>query len=487
MPRFRRPSGEVILVGQPELNPQLIAGLEQVPESTPLGFPQTLTPATEPITSQTLTGTSLNFETPRQTTPFNVADLEYTLTQPQQEAQTLSERARELQSQLIGESAFRKEQEELAGVSGLRQTQRDLEAQLRGLIAESRAIPLQIQQEFVSRGATRAGVAPIETGRLRENAIRALSTQSLLEATRGNLVNALELVDRSVSQRFDPIREEIRVNMANLDLIINSPEFTVAERNRAQRQREAQEERERQINQNAQNLRDAQSQVVRIIPLNPNIDSLTIRELQQATTPIDVLRIARERGLTMERPDVTAAAGSYEEFVRLYGRAPTETELNEFAARRAAAGRAETGDIAEFRRFFPNVDITTPAGQQAYLDWRARVRAAGRAPERIDTLTLSETRALGLPPIFAGRPQAQIIADLNQETIPAWFEELYRQQVPFPTSGRIERLTGIGARRERQWREQMRIEWNNFRNRLLSGVQETEETITAETISNPFR
>lgn len=42
---------------------------------------------------------------------------------------------------------------------------------------------------------------------------------------------------------------------------------------------------------------------------------------------------------------------------------------------------AGTGDIANFKAFFPNVDITTPAGQKQYLDWQAKESAAGREPK----------------------------------------------------------------------------------------------------------
>ena len=38
-------------------------------------------------------------------------------------------------------------------------------------------------------------------------------------------------------------------------------------------------------------------------------------------------------------------------------------------------------DIQTFKAFFPSVNITTPAGQKAYLDWKAQEAAAGRKPE----------------------------------------------------------------------------------------------------------
>src|SRR3990167_6402272 len=71
--------------------------------------------------------------------------------------------------------------EQQAGLPQLRQQLQDAANQLQALQKEQAAIPLQIQQEFTGRGVTKAGVAPIETGRLRENAIKALSVSAIAQ------------------------------------------------------------------------------------------------------------------------------------------------------------------------------------------------------------------------------------------------------------------------------------------------------------------
>jgi hypothetical protein len=274
---------------------------------------------------------------------YTPTDFSYALTPTplEREEQSYLNRLRELTGQTIGESAFRREQEEIQGLRGFRQAQRDLEAQLRGLIAEQRAIPSLIQQEFQGRGATRGGVAPIEIGRLRENEIKSLTVQSLLESTRGNIANALELVDEAVSKKFDPIREERDAIIANLELVRNSPEFTLQQKRRADAQLEIDQRKKREETQREKDFQDVRELAVKLTYLNPNIDPLTVRDLQNAKTAFDVIRIAREKGLVVEKQDITATQGSVEEFKLLYGRMPTNTEeLNQFTASRKAAERA---------------------------------------------------------------------------------------------------------------------------------------------------
>jgi putative ABC transport system ATP-binding protein len=60
-----------------------------------------------------------------------------------------------------------------------------------------------------------------------------LSVSSLLEASRGNIALANDLVDREVKAKFDPVKEEIAAARANLELVLSSPEYTQAEKKRA--------------------------------------------------------------------------------------------------------------------------------------------------------------------------------------------------------------------------------------------------------------
>jgi hypothetical protein len=218
-----------------------------------IGGTNTTTIATPPtISSATLNPpATTNFGSPQPYNNYPVAGLnaELTLTEPEQQAQGGFDVITALEKQLIGESDYRAEQEKTQGITDLTKTQSDLSARLKGLQNEALAIPLQLQQDATGRGITEGGLRPHQTAALRNNAIQALSTASLLEASRGNLTTALDLVDRAVAQKFDPIKEQIAVAKENLDLILKSPAYSLADKNRAQRAKDIQDARSRQINQ----------------------------------------------------------------------------------------------------------------------------------------------------------------------------------------------------------------------------------------------
>ncbi len=243
------------------------------------------------ITSDNLTPEpSIDFQEPVGTPIPDVSKIE--LTAPEERAQETTEEIITGQERLRGESAFRAGLEEEQGIPELTSTFRDLQSRLRGIQAEAQAIPLQIQEESAGRGRTRGGVAPLEAGRLRKNAIQALTVSSLLEATRGNLATAQDLVDRAVAQKYDPIREEIAVNKANLDLILQSPEFSVADKRRAQEQKQQQEERERAIEEQA-----TQEKAIKEIGIDAasrGADAVTLRRIENAASVVEAQRIANE-------------------------------------------------------------------------------------------------------------------------------------------------------------------------------------------------
>lgn len=172
------------------------------------------------------------------------------MTAPEKQAQGLSDQLMQSMNVLTGKSAYTAEQETLAGLPELQKQQQDLQSQLTAQINEQKAIPLQIQQEFAGRGATAGGVAPIQTARLRENAIKALTTSSLLNAVQGNIANARTTVDRLVSIKYGPEEEKIKALQSNLDLIQKSPAYTEAQKSRAIKQQLLMDERARLLEQN---------------------------------------------------------------------------------------------------------------------------------------------------------------------------------------------------------------------------------------------
>ena len=110
---------------------------------------------------------------------------------------------------LTGRESRRQQLETERNVPQLTQTVNDLSSRLNTLQTEAQATPLQLQQDAEGRGITKGGLAPIQDAALRRNAISTLTTAAQLEAAQGNLSTALELVDRTVDQEFEPLQQEL--------------------------------------------------------------------------------------------------------------------------------------------------------------------------------------------------------------------------------------------------------------------------------------
>jgi len=212
------------------------------------------------------------------------------LTQPEGQASDLTKRLQELNKSLVGESTYRSQQENAAGIPDLVRTQNDLAARLTALKNEAASIPLKLEEQSAGRGITTTILGRQQEKLLRENAIQSLATSSLLEASRGNLTLAMDMVDRAVKARFDPIREEIAANKVNLDLIINSPEYTVADKNRATKQQFALDERKRSLDKAEDNQKDVYQ--VALEAAKNGADALTLRKIQAAKNPTEAIIFA---------------------------------------------------------------------------------------------------------------------------------------------------------------------------------------------------
>ena len=170
-------------------------------------------------------------------------------------------------AQLLGKTAFSQEQQVLAGVgtekANLDRFSEDLNsinANISGLNRESQAIPLQIQEQFKNTNATDGGVAPIQAGRLRENAIKALTQASLGDIAVANIKNskirydsALEKANQAVDLKYEPIEKEIAQIIQQLAMnkeyildpaekkLVASQEKILNERQRINTERKAEE------------------------------------------------------------------------------------------------------------------------------------------------------------------------------------------------------------------------------------------------------
>ena len=260
--------------------------------TTPTGVRVDLT--TGALISGPITGANL---TPEPTVQFQVpqespvpAVPEFEMTEPEKEVQTGVDEVQRLQEELIGESAFRTGQEQEVGLVEAKKLQRELTNRLNILSSEREAIPLILEEESKGRGRTTGGVAPLQADRLRQNAIQSLAVSAQLQAAQGNVSTALELIDRAVAARFDPIKERIAVKKANLQLIIDSPEYSVADKRRASRQKAAQDAEEKRVA--TQEAEQKEIWNIGVTATQNGADAETLRKIQNAKTKEEALSLA---------------------------------------------------------------------------------------------------------------------------------------------------------------------------------------------------
>jgi hypothetical protein len=203
-----------------------------------LRTPQAITPA------QMEPATPVNFGT---YTPPAVPTLQAIDTQIQdtnklgateQQGQDIASQMLALTRSLTGKEAYRATQDEQAGVNKLLAQQTDLTSQYNALVNENATIPLQLQQELMTRPgvSVRGAVGVEQTARLRENAIKALTVNSLLQSTQGNLTTARATSDRAVNLKYADQEAQLEYLQKANEIIKNSPAYSMEEKARAAQQ-----------------------------------------------------------------------------------------------------------------------------------------------------------------------------------------------------------------------------------------------------------
>lgn len=124
--------------------------------------------------------------------------------------QTLMQKILGSVQKLGGKQQAQAQAETTAGIPQFQTQLTDINAQLQGLQKEALAIPLQLQQDVQGRGVTAGGLAPIQTGQLRQNAIRSLGLSSIAQTLQGNIANAQAQADRAVQMEFAPVEAELK-------------------------------------------------------------------------------------------------------------------------------------------------------------------------------------------------------------------------------------------------------------------------------------
>lgn len=269
------------------LNPQA-----QIPYTTPNPVPvPVVPPPVDPLATPPLTPTA-----------------------PQQQATDMISRIQALNTQYTGQSSYRTQQEAVTGLPDLQKTQTDLTAQIRELGRQSADlqniaanIPSQMQSLAAGRGVTVGGLAPLTSAQLRDNqnqqralASSALAISAALDAVNGNLVTAQQKVDAAVATKYDPIKEQIDAATKNLDLLLKSPEYTLAEKNQAQAQLDIQAQKQRDLEK-----KQADSKTIL---------SWAAAALTNGATPLQAQAISKIG--TSDNPDLQTAFALYAPFAK---------------------------------------------------------------------------------------------------------------------------------------------------------------------------
>jgi hypothetical protein len=209
-----------------------------------------------------------------------------------------------LEGELAGQTAFQTAQEQANDIGGKKATVTDLTTQLNNLKAAGDQIPLQFQNDAAGRGETVGGLGSLQASATRNNTIQQLGVSAMLNAANGNLASAQDQVTAAVKAKFDPIQAELDAQKAQLEAI--TPLLDAEEKKQAAVQAEQLQERQTAITQQ----QDDQKTIYQtmLAAAQNGADSVTLRNIQNATTP-DAAIAAAGKSLVKPNTQVVNANG----------------------------------------------------------------------------------------------------------------------------------------------------------------------------------
>src|SRR3990167_683615 len=253
-----------------------------------------------------------------------------------------------------GQTAFRAGEEQRLGVEGLQKEEADLFLTLKQQQAEftntqnqGPLIEARIQEQFEGRGATRGGVAPIEAGELRKNALRASeiaaranTTAALLAGTQGKIMTANSLIERAVQQKYGASEEKRNALIENLKLALMNPALTREQEEQAN----AQLARQSKLKE-ADDKKKENSKTIMGWALAAKTNGATALQAQElmniglSANPDIVAAFNLYSPFSSKVEKLTGQSDFEQAFLRDKGRLPTVNELLDWKAKEAAAGR----------------------------------------------------------------------------------------------------------------------------------------------------
>lgn len=216
-----------------------------------------------PQTSSTINAGTLGQNTPAINLPatptlspvtnlanYSLEDIQNASNTPGQAQNAVTENTNSIKSlfqRITGKSADIQAGEQQLGLQSMDKQLIDAKNQFRTttaeqnqLIQEAGVIPLQLQQDILDRGiTTKGGLAPIQAGKLRENAIKqyqvtskGLFQQALIANLRDDIQGAKDAVQKAVDYKYAPLEQELKFRSETLNSLLQS-DLTKEEKRRA--------------------------------------------------------------------------------------------------------------------------------------------------------------------------------------------------------------------------------------------------------------
>jgi hypothetical protein len=175
------------------------------------------------------------------------------------------------------------------GATDAANTITQLAAQSKSLQAEASAVPIQTQQRNSNTGATDAGVAPQDTGALRNNALKALSLSQQADIAQGNYTVAKDKADQIINLKYAPIEAQQAALQKQYDL--NKDSLSAIDSKRTEALQANITLQSQQTAQAKQNETDAQAIKLEAAKAG-NVPASVMDALSKTTNPTDALKLA---------------------------------------------------------------------------------------------------------------------------------------------------------------------------------------------------
>lgn len=341
---------------------------------------QNVSASTNTINSANLSNAQpINFVNPNKQQPYNISGLNTgvnTSAEPaplsdiEKRLQGMTENAVTDNNSLQNEASDQAMANETQGVNTLVKSKNELSSQIQALVNQSLdlqnkatyTIPNQVELKGKGNVTSDAILNRQTKEELQKNQIQqgtiasqALTLKSSYEAVSGNLATAQYYADQAVKQKYDPIKARLEANNRNLDLIMKSPSYTNEQKTRAEAQLRKNETEKKTIEKKENDDKAKGDAVIKLISLNPKLDTVSVQALQAAKTPMEVAQIANYLGLQTEKLGAQPVSVEEYQFAQKNGYKGTFSQYqNEDANRKASVAKAGVANNANNFGLSPN-------------------------------------------------------------------------------------------------------------------------------------